>query len=133
MTLVDSQIAALRDIERVWPGVRAVIIGATALGFYFDMRWRKTADVDLAVAVTLDDLTVLAARPGWSRHPKKEHEFTSPSGAKLDLLPVGPKLLAAGRLQWGNGDSMNLAGIDLALQRAVVNQLSSQPLQLREV
>ncbi len=31
-----------------------VIIGATALGFYLDMTWRKTADVDLLVALDLD-------------------------------------------------------------------------------
>jgi predicted nucleotidyltransferase len=118
MTLVASQVAALRDIEQVWPGAKVVIIGATALGFYFDMRWRKTADVDLAVALDLNGLSELTKRPGWTRHPSKEHEFTSPGGAKVDLLPAGPALLAAGRLRWQNGDSMSLAGMELAFQHA---------------
>jgi hypothetical protein len=33
------------------------------------MRWRQTPDIDLAVALTLDELPDLADRPGWSRHP----------------------------------------------------------------
>lgn len=47
MSLTLEQISALRDLESTWPGVDAVVIGATALGFYFDMRWRQTFDVDL--------------------------------------------------------------------------------------
>ena len=83
MTLVDSQLAALREIERLWPEANAVVIGATALGFYFDMSWRRTADVDFAVALTVDALPALASRPGWSRQPRREHEFYAPGGAKV--------------------------------------------------
>lgn len=73
MSLTQNQIAALREIEKVWPDVKAVIIGATALGFYYDMTWRKTADVDLAVALTLDELPDLVNCAGWQRHPAREH------------------------------------------------------------
>jgi len=118
MSLVENQISALREVDEVWPGVSAVIIGATALGFYFDMRWRQTADVDLVVALTLDEFPDLGARSGWRRHAKREHEFVSPSGAKLDLLPAGARLLQEGRLQWRDGSVMSLEGMDLAFEHA---------------
>lgn len=122
MSLVESQLTALREIEQLWPDAEIVIIGATALGFYFDMSWRHTADVDLAVALTLDALPDLASRPGWSQHSKREHEFTSPTGAKLDLIPAGPQLLQAGQLRWRNGDVMSLVGMDLAFKHAVPHE-----------
>ena len=43
MSLTPAQIAALRELGEVWPGRDMVIIGATALGFYYDMGWRRTA------------------------------------------------------------------------------------------
>jgi len=119
VSLVESQLAALREIEQLWPEANAVVIGATALGFYFDMSWRHTADVDFAVALTVDALPALASRPGWSRHPKREYEFTAPGGAKVDLIPAGLHLLQAGQLQWRNGDVMSLVGMDLAFKYAV--------------
>ncbi len=86
------------------------------------MSWRYTADVDLVLALTLDALPDLSGRLGWSRHPKREYEFTSPSGARLDLIPAGPELLQAGQLQWRNGDVMSLVGMDLAFKHAVQHE-----------
>ena len=68
MTLTPGQLAALRDIDDTWPGRPAVIIGATALGFNMDMRWRGTADVDLVVAVDVEELSAITRRPGWTQH-----------------------------------------------------------------
>ena len=118
MSLVEDQLAAIREIQELWPEAQIVIIGATALGFYFDMSWRHTADVDLVLALTLDALPDLLDRPGWRRHPTREYEFTSPKGARLDLIPAGPTLLQAGRLQWRNGDVMSLVGMDLAFEHS---------------
>ena len=119
MSLILSQVDALREIDQVWPGVGVVIIGATALGFYFDMRWRQTSDVDLVVALELDDLSDLERRSGWIRHRRREHEFVAPGGAKVDVLPVGKQSPSAGHIEWGNGDVMDLAGMDLAFRYAV--------------
>jgi hypothetical protein len=53
-----------------------VIIGATALGSYYDMSWRKTAVVDLVVAISLDEFPAeLAVRPGWKQHPVKPSDL----------------------------------------------------------
>lgn len=119
MSLVESQLAALREIEQLWPEANPVVIGATALGFYFDMSWRHTADVDFVVALTVDALAALANHAGRSRHPRREYEFTAPGGAKVDLIPAGLHSMQAGQLQWRNGDVMSLVGMDLAFTHAV--------------
>jgi predicted nucleotidyltransferase len=96
-----------------------VIIGATALGFYFDMTWRKTADVDLVIAVEIDEFPgKLMEQTGWTVNPRKEHEFSSPQGTKLDILPAGNDLLNQGKLIWKSGKTMCLMGIDLAFRHA---------------
>ena len=117
--LTSEQIAALRELSEIWPENHAVIIGATALGFYHDMRWRKTADIDLAVSLEFDDFPGnLRDRPGWQQHPTRAHEFLSPSGVKIDLLPAGERLLEQGQLQWPSGHVMNLVGMELAFMHA---------------
>jgi predicted nucleotidyltransferase len=119
VSLTPGQISALRELGEVWPGRDVVIIGATALGFYYDMAWRKTADVDLVVAVEIDEFPGrLAERPGWTQHPDKEHEFQSPQGVRLDILPAGEGLLRKGTIVWGSGQVMSLVGIDLAFRHA---------------
>ncbi len=122
MSLMESQLAAIREVQQLWPEAKVVIIGATALGFHLEMSWRRTADVDLAVALTVDALPALSRQRGWRQHPKREHEFTSPGGVRLDLIPAGPQLLQAGRLQWSNGDVMSLVGMDLAFKHAVQHE-----------
>lgn len=124
MSLSASQIAALREVELVWPGVNVVIIGAAALGFHYEMTWRQTLDVDLVLAIELADFPgALASRAGWSQHATKEHEFLSPQGAKIDLLPVGPEALKAGNLKWPSGHVMNVVAIDLAFAHACSHTL----------
>ncbi|HUH06128.1 MAG TPA: nucleotidyl transferase AbiEii/AbiGii toxin family protein [Kofleriaceae bacterium] len=119
MTLTAHQLAALRDLDEVWPGVNTVIIGATALGCFFDMQWRRTVDVDLVIALEIDEVPgALIGRAGWVQHPRKEHELVSPHGVKIDLLPAGASLMAAGQIQWPSGQVMSLAGMDLAFQHA---------------
>ncbi|HEY6559265.1 MAG TPA: nucleotidyl transferase AbiEii/AbiGii toxin family protein [Polyangiaceae bacterium] len=119
MSLSAAQVAALRELDEQWPEAKNVIIGATALGFYYEMRWRQTADVDLALAIELRDFPgALPERPGWKRHPKKQHEFRSPQGVKIDILPAGPGLLDAGQIAWSGEQVMSLAGMDLAFRYA---------------
>jgi predicted nucleotidyltransferase len=119
VSLTPDQRSALRELEEVWPDRTIVIIGATALGFYYDMAWRKTADVDLVVAVEIDEFPGrLVERAGWAQHTDKEHEFRSPYGSKLDILPAGNELLRKGTITWNSGHVMSLVGIDLVLRYA---------------
>ena len=125
MTLTPGQLAALREIQAFWPESTAVIIGATALGFYIDMRWRYTADVDLVVAIDIGDLQRLAARPGWQQDATKEHAFRTPDGTHVDILPASAALLAAGSITWPSGHVMSLAGMDLAFVHSEEHHLAN--------
>lgn len=124
MSLTPGQISALRGLEDVWPDRAIVIIGATALGFYYDMTWRKTADLDLIVAVEIDEFPgELVERSGWAQHPILEHKFESPQGDKLDILPAGDEVLKKGTIDWGGGHVMSLVGIDLAFVHAETHRV----------
>lgn len=116
-----SQIEALGDVAHAWPSTPFALIGASALSHHIALSWRQTQDLDLTIAVDLEDLPASTAKlVGWTRHPRLEHEWQSPLGVKVDLVPAGPGLLAAGYLKWPmSGFTMNLVGLDLALAHTV--------------
>ena len=96
------------------------VIGASALACQIDLP-RQTGDLDMSASVSLEELVAALPRlQGWKRNPKNEHEWMSPSGVKVDVLPAGPSLLAAGEIIWpGTGARMNLTGMRLALERGI--------------
>jgi predicted nucleotidyltransferase len=102
------------------------VIGASALACQIDLP-RHTGDLDISVSVSLDELAAsLPLLEGWKRHPKKEHEWLSPAGVKVDVLPAGPGLLAAGEIIWpSTGARMNLTGMRLALATDNTLQIDS--------
>ena len=123
MSLSPAQIAALVEVSQIWPGLQIVIIGATALGFHVEMRWRQTADLDLVIAVGVDDLQAIAQRPGWHQSALRQHEFRSPHGARMDILPAAAPLIERGHIAWPSGHMMSLAGMDLVFAHAVARDL----------
>ncbi|MBX3269810.1 MAG: hypothetical protein KF729_06095 [Sandaracinaceae bacterium] len=114
--LTDAQLDAIREIRSVWPGAELLLIGARALGAHIDMSYRSTEDLDLAIAVSLDDLSDrLSSRSGWRRARAMEQRFYGPSGAIVDVLPVAPASVATGKLEC---HTMSLVGFDLAFDAA---------------
>ena len=115
-----GQRQALRQIAELWDN-RFCLIGASALACQIDLP-RRTDDLDISVSVSLDQLAAdLPRLEGWTVNPRHEHEWRSPVGIKVDILPAGPALLAAGVLIWpGTGARMNLTGLRLALERGVM-------------
>lgn len=115
-----DQAGALRQLANVYKSTRFCLIGASALACQIELP-RKTGDLDVSVSASLDELA--AAMTGlrdWKRHPSREQEWLSPRGIKVDVLPAGPALLAAGEIVWPeSGARMSLVGIRLALERAV--------------
>jgi predicted nucleotidyltransferase len=111
-----EQSDALRQLAGLWSETRFCLIGATALACQIDLP-RQTNDLDISVSVSLDELDAgLARLERWRRNPRKQHEWRSPGGVKVDILPAGPSLLAAGAIIWPEtGARMNLAGMRLAL------------------
>jgi hypothetical protein len=49
VAFTNEQVAALKTMQRMWPKERIVLIGASALGHFIDMRWRQTYDLDFSM------------------------------------------------------------------------------------
>ncbi len=107
----------------------AVIIGATAYRLLIEDSDRHTLDIDLALALDVNDLgrfeDMLAGR-GWQQSPRQEPRWITPRGNRFDLIPAGPLLRKAGRLVWPkSGLVMSLAGFDHVFNRAIVQDLGA--------
>jgi len=115
-----GQCQALRQLAELWSDTKFCLIGASALACQIDLP-RPTDDLDISVSVSLDELAAGLPRvDGWKRNLEKEHEWLSPAGIKVDVLPAGPSLLAARELIWpGTGVRMNLTGLRLALENGI--------------
>jgi predicted nucleotidyltransferase len=85
-----------------------------------DMRWRATVDIDLTLAVSLDEYLDQTLAPGWRRDHRMEHRWYSPGGDIVDIIPAGPELLRQGEVRWpGTGHRMSLTGVRLAFERGL--------------
>lgn len=117
--LAAGQVQALRELKALWPETRFTLIGATALACQLREFYRQTYDLDVSVALPLDQLpSELRKLPGWQRHARNEHEWRTPDGTRVDVIPAGPALLAAGSLVWPeSGSPMRLLGFRHAFER----------------
>ena len=113
--LTTAQQDALRAVQEAYPNARMALIGASALALHLPMEWRTTADIDLVVAISVADLTLLSRLPGWKREPNRQQRWVAPNGVLVDLVPASAEALEKRELVWPNGHVMNLAGIPLAL------------------
>lgn len=116
----SDQVQALRDLDTLWGRESIVLVGASALGCSIDMNWRETRDLDISVAITIDDYPGgLSDLPGWKPNPTLEHEWFSPRGVRIDVLPSAAEHLRAGSITWPkSGLRMSLIGIRLAFLHA---------------
>jgi len=122
--LNQIQIETLRDFYHIFPESQSTLIGAVALGFYMEVAWRKTADIDLVVALDQNEvLTTLSQYSDWTRHPRRAYRFQSPQGPFLNIIPAGKERLETGMIELENGQAMNLAGIDLALTHSMAHKV----------
>ena len=99
------------------------IIGAAALLCFIDLG-RFTRDVDLVVALDLEDFAVFSTQlktRGWTQEPGREHRWRGPSGSLIDLMPAGPNLRAAKRIVWPESQfAMSLVGFEHVFARSVL-------------
>ena len=112
----SDQVQALRELDALWGRDSIVLIGASALTCSIDMNWRETHDLDISVAISIDDYPGgLSDLPGWKPHPTLEHEWLSPRGVRIDVLPSDDEHLRIGSITWPkSGFRMSLTGIRLA-------------------
>jgi predicted nucleotidyltransferase len=119
--LLPEQTETLLQLVDLWRETPFVLIGANALALQVDLEWRQTNDLDLVVSVAMEDYPAgLGALPGWQRRREGEHAWLSSEGVKVDVVPAGPGLLAAGSLTWPeSGYRMSLVGLRLAFDHHV--------------
>jgi len=120
-TFTTEQRAGLRELAGVWGGTSFCLIGAAAaLAWRIDLR-RSTNDLDISVSISVDEITAtLAKLKGWRQDPRREHEWLAPGDIKVDVVPAGPTLLAAGYIVWPvSGRRMTLTGLRLAFTEGV--------------
>lgn len=124
-----EQLADLMQINGICQamGAELVAIGATAIMVQLGDLGRLTRDIDLTVALDLDDfrsLSIGLESADWQRMAKQEHRWITPMRAIIDLLPAGPRLRAAGKIVWPESEfEMSLAGFEHVFQASVVMQL----------
>lgn len=128
--LLPEQAEALRTLQRVGGelGIDVVVVGAIALRVWIADVHRLTEDVDVVVALDLDDLssltTRLAAR-GWHPDPRWEPRWHSPEGARIDLLPIGERALQEQQIQWPRAETvMRVVGHRLVFEDSNVQELA---------
>ncbi len=131
MQLLPEQREALAEIQALCreAGVQVVIIGATAYRLWVPDKDRTTEDLDLAVAMDLDQWQQLTDRlkvGGWQQD-RAEHRWLSPRGARVDLLPAGETARREREIVWPVSQSrMSLVGFDQVFARAVRRAVGPQ-------
>ena len=121
--LTGRQAQALAAIRAAWPDSELLLIGALALGQHISMAYRDTDDVDLAVAMSIEEFPgPMASMEGWTRDAKMERRFFSPQRQMVDILPAGGKLITTGYIDWPSGHRMSLVGFDLAFAHSTKEQ-----------
>jgi predicted nucleotidyltransferase len=129
--LLPEQIEALRQLKRAYQeaGVDAVIIGATAYRVWIDDD-RRTQDVDVALAVDIDQLGSLTASlrvAGWTQDSKREERWVTKTGARIDLLPIGEQARRTGYVTWPKAEMrMSVVGFEHVFAEAVEKELAPE-------
>jgi hypothetical protein len=128
----DAQVRSLESLLNAWGQERVVLVGAGAVQCHMEMTWRVTADVDIVVGVDLAEFhDLLEGISGWQLNPRLEHRIVSPWNIKVDVVPAGPSLRAAGKVVWPRSQhEMQLVGMDLAFKHAVNEPLGNTSLQV---
>ena len=110
-------------------GADVVVIGATALLLSIGDIGRFTRDVDLTVALDLNEFSQLIQRlltTGWKQSSKLEHRWVAPRQTIVDLLPAGPALRRSRSVLWPTSQfRMSLSGFDHVFASAIDVDLSA--------
>lgn len=115
----ERHVRAVESIRGIWPGADFVVIGGLAVAHHTGMRWRVTRDLDLAIALQVEDFPgPLSDMQAWGSDPRgREHRKVFEGNLLVDFLPVGSALEGSGTITWPTSrQSMTIVGFDLAFQ-----------------
>ena len=125
MHLSAEQISALHRLSSVVGDEAIVLVGAAALGFHLDMRWRHTHDLDVLVMMTPECQSLDAEGDlGWIRDARVPHRWTTREQVLVDVLSIARQELDFGKKLWPDGTQMNLMGVDLAFRSSAPRRMS---------
>ncbi len=100
-----TQLDTLHELVDCWGKDRFALIGARALGCFLPLDWRLTEDLDVTVLTSLEDYPDgLDRRDGWNQDTRIAQRWHSPSGVRVDVLPVGPDGAPTEPLHWPGED-----------------------------
>ena len=122
--LSPAQINDLTELAAICAELRTeiVIIGAVAYCVFVEDVNRHTGDVDVAVALDLDDfaeMQELLRQRGWMQHPQREHRWYGPHRGIVDIMPAGPRIRAEQHVIWPESRMrMSVVGFDHAFSEA---------------
>jgi predicted nucleotidyltransferase len=134
MPLRPEDVRTLEILSRVLRGEgwTFVVIGAAVPWILATQSTglRGTRDIDVVVnTASWDDFDRAGSRlrdAGFTRHHL--HEFTSPHGTRIDLLPYGQELVRGDTIAWPDGMTMSALGLaetfDSAVERRITEALS---------
>jgi predicted nucleotidyltransferase len=115
--LQSEQLRDLESLAKELGNKRLVLIGASALDLQLDLAWRRTFDLDLAIAVPVEGYPQRIKE--WNRDSRNPIAWTGPSGTHVDLIPAGPGQVAAGFVDIpGTTNRMSLIGFRHVFARA---------------
>jgi len=125
--LTEEQVQALRALIGLWGQEAFVLIGASALGCFLELRWRKTQDLDVAVLIPLEDYPAgLETLPGWQPDSRLEHRWHAPGNVAVDFIPIGDGVTDDTEIVWPkSGFRMSIVGLRLAFDKARPLELAS--------
>jgi predicted nucleotidyltransferase len=114
------QAETLSAIRKARPDWVCVVVGAAALGRFFDMRWRETGDVDFLISVAATEVEGALEELGFKRDARNPLRWHPRTGVPVDVLAVTPEVLARRKLVLDAGDrEMNLTGLELAFAHSI--------------
>jgi predicted nucleotidyltransferase len=130
MALRPEDVRTLETLSRVLRGEgwTFVVIGAAVPWIVATQSTglRGTRDIDVVVNTTSwDDFERAGSRlrdAGFTR--RHLHEFVSPHGTRIDLLPFGQGLVQGDTIAWPDGVTMSALGLAEAFGSAVERQIT---------
>jgi predicted nucleotidyltransferase len=105
-----------------------VVIGAVAYATFIEDSHRHTNDIDVAVALDLDDfreMQKMLEERHWTQRKEREHRWYGPHGGIVDILPAGPRIRAEQQIIWPISQMrMSVVGFDHVFSKAQWHQVA---------
>lgn len=122
-----GHVQTFRELAQLGSPFEFSLIGALALACALPRFRRQTNDIDLTIALPLEQANAaLAQLPGWTQTGRAEFEWRSAGGNLVHAIPVDSSSLERGFLTWPNsGRRMSLVGMRHAFENS--NELKVAP------